>query len=331
MEQELQNEPLLVSSSNSEPPAGDDVTQSQPLNTETPMSDDSGNEINSSSNDETSMKKDMDIDKKLASEVEEYLGILKESSCKICLNIIEGCDVREAHENESWQPHNACRDSQGVVIVISNFLLDHCHTYPSLESSIGSELLRRLKFCLEDPRRQSKDNIKLPSVSYKSSHDDFRCRPPHYIHLNPHFLQHCQVKVGHESSFAALVHTAVVFFRALPNLRPLVLRHGLVGMITHCVRSCTLSLSLQCRDVETRLVWPIWLAPGKSQFLLIGPVFISLCVSNKVFLLTSALLLMEVMATPTSIILDEEMCEEGGQAKLPSKRSEYGKVLAVSL
>lgn len=48
------------------------------------------------------------------------------------------------------------------------------------------------------------------------------------------------------------------------------------------------------------------------------------------FFFTSALLLLEVMATPTSIILDEEVCDEGGLAKLPSKRSEYGKVLAVS-
>lgn len=95
------------------------------------------------------------------------------------------------------------------------------------------------------------------------------------MHSNPHSLQHCQVKVGHESSFAALVHTAVVFFRALPKLRPLVLRHGLVGMITHCVRSCTLALSLQCRNVETRLVWPVWLAPGKSQFR-----WLSLCLSH---------------------------------------------------
>ncbi len=177
MEQQLQNESSLVSSSNNEPSAGDDITQTQPLNTETPTLDDSGNEINSSSNDDTSMKTENDMDKKLASEVEEYLGIMKESSCKICLNIIEGCDIREVHDNERWQPHDACRDSQGVVIVISNFLLDHCHANPSLESSIGSEILRRLKFCLEDPRRQSKDNFKLPSVSCKSSHDDIRCRP----------------------------------------------------------------------------------------------------------------------------------------------------------
>jgi hypothetical protein len=47
--------------------------------------------------------------------------------------------------------------------------------------------------------------------------------------------------------------------------------------------------------------------------------------------LTSALLLLEVMATPTSITLDEEGFEEGGVTKLPNKKSEYAKVLAVSL
>lgn len=48
-------------------------------------------------------------------------------------------------------------------------------------------------------------------------------------------------------------------------------------------------------------------------------------------LFISAILLLEVMATPTSIILDDEVCEEGVFAKSPNKRSEYGKVLAVSL
>lgn len=162
LEHQRQNESLPVSASNGEPSSNDShIPSLNALN-------DSRDELktNSLSNNDARANKEKESEEKLASKAEEYLEMMKESSCRISLNIVESCDVWAARDNEKWQPHNACLDSQGVVIVITNFLLDNCRLYPSLDSSIGSELLRRLKLCLENPRKQSKDTIKLPSVSH---------------------------------------------------------------------------------------------------------------------------------------------------------------------
>ena len=89
--------------------------------------------------------------------------------------------------------------------------------------------------------------------------------------IRPHdtsflLFQHFRVKAGSESSFAALVHASVTIFRALPNSRPLILRHGIAGMITHCVPNCTLTSALRSgKDaLESPMVWPRWLAPCTS-------------------------------------------------------------------
>jgi hypothetical protein len=120
------------------------------------------------------------------------------SLIKISLDIIEGSSKGSAYSESATK--FSMLDKQGVIIVVSNFLLDIVSAYPTLESSIGSEILRRLKFCLEDPRRISEGNTKPPS--------------------------HCRVKSGCSRSFAALVHTSVIIFRAVPKSRPLVLRNG---------------------------------------------------------------------------------------------------------
>lgn len=116
--------------------------------------------------------------------------------------------------------------------------------------------------------------------------------------------QHCRVKAGCENTFASLAHASSVIFRALPKSRPLVLRRGLVGCIIHCVRSCTIASSLKGKDVsETPMVFPKWLA--------------------------SALLLLEIMAQPTSVTLVDG--EEAGESKPANKKSEYGKVQSVRI
>lgn len=115
-------------------------------------------------------------------------------------------------------------DSQDTIIIMSNFLLDVSKTYPELESKVASELCQRLKGCID---------LKSPS--------------------------HCQVKSGFESRFAALSHSSVVIFRSLPKLRPLVLRHGLVGKLTHCVRNCTLTSALRGgKEVHNCLMLHPW-------------------------------------------------------------------------
>lgn len=219
---------------------------------------------------ESDMK--MQLEKAAAKEVKEYLQTVKESLCKTCVDMIErsslvGDGALEAGHLDELK----LSDSDSVTTVISNFLLDLCRTYsPELETKVTTELLRQVKSKLDVRSR-------------------FNCR----------------VKAGSEteSSFAALVHASVVIFRALPKSRPLVLRQGLVGMLTHCVRNCTLTTALTLRSgKDSSMVWPRWLAP--------------------------ALLLLEVMAQPTSVTLVNDDGDDEAPSKPASKKSEYGKVLA---
>eukprot|EP00571_Detonula_confervacea_P003423 CAMPEP_0172329052 /NCGR_PEP_ID=MMETSP1058-20130122/60671_1 /TAXON_ID=83371 /ORGANISM="Detonula confervacea, Strain CCMP 353" /LENGTH=4507 /DNA_ID=CAMNT_0013046199 /DNA_START=90 /DNA_END=13614 /DNA_ORIENTATION=- len=262
LEQQRRNESERQSSTNEEHPIpGDttssnntDGTQNQPPDAASPNNNEEEPKPKSLTKDELKAKREKEIEETSAAEVKEYLQeTVKESLCKISLDIIEGTGSVAEENIENPIPG----DSQGVIIVISNFLLDIC----ALESNFALELLRRLK---------AKLDLKSPSQ--------------------------CQVKSGCEFSFAALVHASVIIFRALPKLRPLVLRQGFVGMITHCVRNCTLT------SKDASMIWPRWLAPS--------------------------LLILEVMAQPTSVTLDDEGGEEAGLSKPANKKSEYGKVLA---
>lgn len=227
---------------------------------------------------ELKAKEESEIEEKSAEDARQYSKTVKESLCKTCLDVIERSqgsgsaneDMETQQLDESDKKETEDSDSRGVLIaVVSNFLLEIARGYPDLEPSIASELLDRLK-----------SNLDVQSP------------------------QHCRVKAGHEYTFAALAHASSVIFRALPKSRPLVLRHGLVGCITHCVRNCTIASSLKGKDAsETPMAFPKWLA--------------------------SALLLLEIMAQPTSVTLVDG--EEAGESKPANKKTEYGKVQAVRI
>ena len=267
-------------------------SQNMPLDTDSQPAVDEGDEklkLKPLAKDDMNAQIEKEMEEKLAAQALDYLKMMKESVCKVSLDIIEWSGKDRAC-NESGEmtkmSNDVGSDQRNVVTVVSNFLLDFCKsslvkaatepTQPldapvALESSIGLELLERIKLCLDDTRGQSEGDTKL--------------------------FSNCHVKPGC-SSFAALVHTSVIFFRSHPKLRPLVLRHGIVGMITHCVRNVTVSSAQRNSGMDASeplsAVWPDWLAP--------------------------ALLLLEVMASPTSVALDEE--------ETPHKKSEYSKVLA---
>uniref|UniRef100_A0A7S4S0Y2 HECT-type E3 ubiquitin transferase n=1 Tax=Ditylum brightwellii TaxID=49249 RepID=A0A7S4S0Y2_9STRA len=132
------------------------------------------------------------------------------------------------------------------------------------------------------------------------------------LRLKSHLLNEiggndCHVAAGREREFAALCHAAVIFMRALPRARPLVLRHGLVGCLLQCVRNVLVSLELRKDGNSTaHNLWPRWLAP--------------------------ALLFLDVMAQPTAVSLDSEIDNDSQQLDNAGgggrgKRSEYARVM----
>ena len=299
-QQQRRNESERQSSTNEDPPSAgnssssnvDGTTQNQASESSESSKDKEEDESKPKpkpplTEDELKAKREKEIEESSAAEAKKFLLTVKDSLVNISVQIIESsmgpnakADSDTAGQMVAEQQSNVTNekeplsssDSQDTIIIMSNFLLYVSKLYPELESKVASELCQRLKGCID---------LKSPS--------------------------HCRVKSGCESRFAALSHSSVVIFRSLPKLRPVVLRHGLVGMLTHCVRNCTLTSALrggkgvtQSSDI-TPMVWPTWLAP--------------------------VLLLLEVMAQPTSVTLDDEGGEEAGLSKPANKKSEYCKLL----
>lgn len=88
---------------------------------------------------------------------------------------------------------------------------------------------------------------------------------------------HCKITPGEEASFASLCHAAVIFLRALPRTRVIALRKNLVSCLLQCIKSSL--TKIKSLDIITQGSWPQWLA--------------------------SALLLIDIMAQPTAISLNE--------------------------
>eukprot|EP00804_Cyclotella_cryptica_P030429 CCRYP_008520-RB/>CCRYP_008520-RB protein AED:0.03 eAED:0.03 QI:213/1/1/1/1/1/14/495/4469 len=224
------------------------------------------------SQEELKLKKEDELEEKDAARARRYLESVKEDITTICLNIIEA-GTGSDKDNEEMESSGNIYDGIGgghsdvehVTVVVASFLVDICSRYTADVTKISTALIRRLK-----------SNLRVKSRS------------------------HCQVKIGCETNFSALAHASVIFFRAIPRSRPLILRHGVVSCLLHCIRNVTLTTSLRN---GSDMVWPCWLAPS--------------------------LLLLELMAQPTTISLEHEseLDAEAGTTKM-GKKGEFAKVMA---
>lgn len=211
-----------------------------------------------------------EIEKKSAFEAKEFAGKMRQSFIKICLDIIEGSNDSNAYpgtvKSSEYLDGNKIGegDPEGVTVIMSNFLLEMCKRGDEDASKIGMDMIHRLK-----------ENIVIQSK------------------------EHCEVKIGCETKFAAVTHAFVIVMRTLPKLRPLLLREELVTCLLHCVRNVTTSPAL--RDGKSHMIWPRWLAP--------------------------TILLLEVMAQPTSVSLEGANDNESDSDDY-KKKGEYAKVLS---
>lgn len=134
-------------------------------------------------------------------------------------------------------------ESEALTVVLCSFLLDICQRYPSDCDGIAFEVLKPLEDHIEE-----------------TSGGAFK------------------VKEGKEASFASLCHATVLFTRALPQTRSLVLKRNLVHKFVSCVQ-----VALGPTEAIAQRTWPIWLA--------------------------SALLILDVMAQP--VVAQKEKKQSG--------------------
>ena len=250
------------------PPNNRGDAPNQPSDTHT----DDNNEEKSKSEPDRRKDTEKEIEEKSALEAKEYADTMRQAFVKICLDIIEGSNDRNQYPGavESAEYLDGGNkigegDSEGVTVIISNFLLTMCKRGDEDATKIALDLLRRLK-----------ENIVIKSK------------------------EHCEVKEGCETKFAAVTHASVIVMRTMPKLRPLLLREGVVICLLHCVRNVTTSPAL--RDGKSQMIWPRWLAP--------------------------TLLLLEVMAQPTSVSLEDANDDKDSESDDNKKKGEFAKVLS---
>ena len=180
----------------------------------------------------------------------EQLKSLRDDMMKISLNIIE-CDetsltpiinICDNDDLNSIKVNLNSNENESVTTVVCSFLLDQCEKYPATRSNMIVEILHRLKSCLEFEPKGS----------------------------------NCRVINGRECQFASMCHTSVIFLRALPRTRPILLKFNLVGGLIQCLK--TFSNTIRQSSDAVALSWPEWVSP--------------------------ILLLLDIMAQPTSITLD---------------------------
>jgi hypothetical protein len=196
------------------------------------------------------------------------LDLWKVEATRISCDILAGSigESAETDSSKSFRSDDGKGQGDGNVealtVVLCSFLLDLCQRYPDEHDGIATQLLTRLKSQIVEQKNGD-------TVEYK-------------------------VEVGKESCFAALCHAAVLFTRALPKTRTLVLKEGLVHRIISCIQEF-LRASKEPSNQATPLQgngkgpnnekWPMWLA--------------------------SSLLLLDIMAQPVVAFPKSENSDDG--------------------
>jgi hypothetical protein len=262
--QQSQNRHEELGTGNSQPAIPNNMIPDMPI-------DDNG-EGSAKSEPDTKIETEKEIEEKSALQAKEHADKMRQAFIKICLDTIEGSNNSDAYpgaveSSEYLDSGNKIGegDSAGVTVIMSNFLLEMCKRGHEDASKIALDLLQRLK-----------ENIVIKSK------------------------EHCEVKEGCETKFAAVTHASVILMRTIPKLRPLLLREGVVIYLLHCVRNVTTSPAL--RDGKTQMIWPRWLSP--------------------------TLLLLEVMAQPTAVSLEGAKEDKDSDSDDNKKKGEFAKVLS---
>ena len=206
------------------------------------------------------------------------LASWKTEATKISCDILAGGISEDAETSYIEQLHSDDGKGEGdseveaLTVVLCSFLLDLCQRYPDERDIIATELLTRLKAQITETKNG--ESVK------------------------------CKVKPGREASFSALCHGAVLFTRALPKTRTLVLKEGLVHHIISCIHDFLKSSQDPENNEQdsSKQKWPMWLAPS--------------------------LLLLDIMAQPVVAFSENEKdIDEGlGETEITNGKGEFVQV-----
>jgi hypothetical protein len=156
---------------------------------------------------ETERKKDAEkeFDSKLLGINKACYAFFKDSLVKVGLDVIEGAQFAGEAQRDRDKRLEDLEESESCTVVASSFIIEICSRFPAERSKIVQQVLHRM--------------IALMDISPKGSN--------------------ANVLKGKDEIFATLCHSLVLFLRALPRTRIIVLENNLVSLIIHCLRSVT--------------------------------------------------------------------------------------------
>ena len=152
--------------------------------------------------------------------VSERLGSWKLKSANVACNILS-----EREYDMVTAKSQGDGESEALTTVVSSFLLDLYQRYPDDKDQIVGEILGRLKTRMEKAEDADTTFWKISS--------------------------------GRESSAASLFHCTLLFVRALPKIRTLLLQKGLVKATISIIENHCSSTDFKNKSEATK--WPIWL------------------------------------------------------------------------
>jgi E3 ubiquitin-protein ligase HUWE1 len=165
------------------------------------------------------------------SKSQEELALWVKDAPRICCSILNSISCSSDSLLSEKTPEgrgNGDGDVEALTVVICSFLLDLCHRYPEKRSEIVTQVLELMRTRIDTKIEEQTSD---------------RC-----------------VSDADEASLAALCHAAVLFTRALPKTRILVLQKGLVHSLVSCVHTFVKS-QIEV-DSPRPISWPMWLAPS---------------------------------------------------------------------
>ena len=190
-----------------------------------------------------------------------WLDIVPHVACTLLASAERKLASQEDEDAEKRSDGDA--EGEALTVVLSSFLLDLCQRYPKRRDSIVTSVLEKIKSVLVHDEKD--DSLSTCSV------------PPHA-----------------ESGFASLCHAAVLFTRALPKTRVLVLKLNLVSAVVTCIGAFL-------ESQESPQYFPLWMTP--------------------------AILLLDIMAQP--LVAFPDVCGDGsyssGDGDLVRVRTEHKK------
>lgn len=150
-------------------------------------------------------KKDAEkkIDSKLFRINNECYASIKDSLVKVGIEIIEGSHPTNFTERD--EKNEDLDEAESCTVVVSSFLLEICSRFPTERSNIVQENLKRM--------------IAMMDIGPKGSS--------------------AKVIAEKDDNFTALCHSLILFLRALPKTRIIVLEENFTSLIIHCLRTVT--------------------------------------------------------------------------------------------